>query len=476
MRKTLLLMTVAVLALVLGCGCGPSTLALKSDFWQAKERKIGIAVAKSPVAATHRAGGGLLDQAIAKAASGTLDAHLQSIDSNGFDDISMKFEENLKARGFIVKRIDKPIDLEKLPKFVPTSSGDYHDRDLRMLAADESVDALILLSIDRWGTTRKYYAMIPLESPKPFCVGRGELINLRTNALEWSVEIPEDEVKVEVEGEWDKPPDFINLTTALYKAVRRAKLYLENNFFGSTAGVPALSSVSRTDEGARGRAVEPASMSADEGVWNKSAVSGSLLYGFFSPNDQIRADWSNISFVGTTANIEEGGFGGLGMEGRILFRTPFVDSRLRLGAEYSLQILASEPSGGTIEWSYAGIPVGSTAAENEFLGHSIQALADFKLGNISTTTMYGSVGLGVLFFSGAKDRYTYTPAPPGPYTYTEPEVTDGLPMELAGSARLYGAIPLSRSLTIDPALRVFQSFGNEKVFLTQLSVGVSYMW
>ena len=113
MRNMLFLITVAVLALVLVYGCGPSNLALKSEFWQAKDRKIGIAVAKSPVAATHQAGGGLLDQAIAKAATGTLDAHLQSINSSNFDDIRQKFVDNLTARGFNVKLIEKPFDLEK---------------------------------------------------------------------------------------------------------------------------------------------------------------------------------------------------------------------------------------------------------------------------------------------------------------------------------------------------------------------------
>ena len=164
------------------------------------------------------------------------------------------------------------------------------------------------------------------------------------------------------------------------------------------------------------------------------------------------------------------------MEGRVLFRTPFVNSRLRLGAEYSLQILASEPSGGTIEWSYGGIPVGSSEAQNEFLGHSVQAIADFKLGNFQTTTLYGSVGLGVLFFSGAKDRYTPVPVSMPNFSYISYEQTDGPSTEPAGSARLYATIPVSRTLTVDPGVRLFQSFGNEKIFLTQLGVGVSYLW
>ena len=449
MLRTLFVALSAILLFSLLAGCAPSNLALRPDFWQHKERKIGVAVAKCPVASTYQAGGGLLDQVIAKAAIGTLEGHLEKIDSSGFSDVAQKFVENLKTRGFNVKLIQKPIALEKIAKFVPTASGDYHERDLRMIAADENVDALVLLSIDRWGTTRKYYGFIPLESPKPFCVGRGELINLRTNALEWGVEMTEDEAKLEVEGDWDKPPDFPNLTKALYMTVNRAKVYLENNFFGTRMG-------STTSESAT---VE------EEGVWNKSAVSGSLGYGLFSPNDQLHLDWG-----------PDASFGGLGLEARVLFRTPLMDSRLRIGAEYSLQTLASEPSGGSYQWSYYGVPVGTTAATNEFLGHSIQAVADFKLGNVRTTTLYGSIGLGVLFFSGAKDRYTLTPMTSGYITYEVFEPTEGPSTEPAGSARLYGTIPITRTLTIDPGIRLFKSFGNEKIFLTQLSVGVSYLW
>ncbi|MBM4159938.1 MAG: hypothetical protein FJ217_02450 [Ignavibacteria bacterium] len=238
MPRPLFLSVLGFVLLAFVCGCGPSKLALKSDFWQTKERKIGVAVAKSPVAATHQAGGGLLDRAIAKAAIGTLDAHFEKLNSKSFEDVAQKFAENLETQGFNVKLVEKPIDLEKLPKFAPTSSGDYHERDLRMIAADEGVDALVLLSIDRWGTTRKYYAFIPLESPKPFCVARGELVNLRTNALEWSVEMEEDQSKVDVEGEWDKPPDFPEVTKALYKAVDKAKAFLENDFFAGKSAKP----------------------------------------------------------------------------------------------------------------------------------------------------------------------------------------------------------------------------------------------
>lgn len=449
MQKTSFLMVVLGASLVLVWGCGPSNLALRSDFWQAKERKIGVAVAKCPVASTYQAGGGLLDRVIAKAAIGTLEAYLEKIDSSGFDDVTQKFVENLKTRGFNVKIIEKPITLEKIAKFVPTASGDYHERDLRMVAADENVDALVLLSIDRWGTTRKYYGFIPLESPKPFCVGKGELINLRTNALEWSVEMTEDEAKLEIEGDWDKPPDFRNLTKTLYKTVNRAKVYLENSFLGTRLG-------STTSESA------PV---MEGGVWNRSAASASPGYGLFSPNDQLHFDWG-----------EEASFGGLGLEARLLFRTPLMDSRLRVGVEYSLQTLASEPSGGSYEWSYHGVPVGTTAATNEFLGHSIQAVADYKLGNVQTITLYGSIGLGALFFSGAKDRFELTPVSVGYFTYDLPEPTKGPSTEPAGSARLYGTIPISRTLTIDPGIRLFQSLGNENIFLTQLSVGVSYLW
>jgi hypothetical protein len=45
-----------------------------------------------------------------------------------------------------------------------------------------------------------------------------------------------------------------------------------------------------------------------------------------------------------------------------------------------------------------------------------------------------------------------------------------------GSVRLYGSIPLAGTVTLDPAARFFQSFGNEKVYLAQLSLGIAYVW
>ncbi|MDP2886305.1 MAG: hypothetical protein Q8P51_14920 [Ignavibacteria bacterium] len=85
---------------------------------------------------------------------------------------------------------------------------------------------------------------------------------------------------------------------------------------------------------------------------------------------------------------------------------------------------------------------------------------------MSTVDLYGSIGLGVLFFSGEKTRYLTGPPFSGTMFYI-PETKTSLPMEMEGSARLYGSIPLTGTVTLDPAVRFFQSFGNEKVYLTQ---------
>jgi|GEM_PF-1487023 len=463
MPRTLFVALVIILLFSLLAGCAPSNLALHPDFWQTKGRKIGVAVATPPMAGAHRTGGeGLLDMAINKAATNSLESHLQKIDSSGFEDIADRFVEGLKRKGFTVKKLEKPIAPAKLAAFSPKTSGRFHERDLSFLVADEDLDALVLLSIDRWGTIRKYYGFIPLESPSGFCAGKGQLIDLRSNALEWSYVTPEGEGSVEVEGSWDKPPYFPGVTAALRKAVNRAKQTVESDFFDLTS--PPASTSERVRY-------------APQGIYNRSSVSFSIGYGFFSPNDELRADWANISIIGTDVRVDEGNFGGLGVEARVLFWTPLLDSRLRLGGEYSLQILASEPTGGTIEYTYAGLPIGSSAAEKEFLGHSIQVIGDFKIGSLSTVDVYGSIGLGVLFFSGEKARSITAPSPTGTYqTYYFPETRTSLPMEMAGSARLYGSIPITGTVTLDPALRFFQSFGNEKAYLTQMSLGIAYVW
>jgi len=171
MKKSVLI-SLFVLAAILLSACGPSKLALKEEFWQAKERKIGVALTPSPTPGAHRQGGqGLLDMAINKLAAGSLEAHLNTLKPTAFDEVADRFVKRLTERGIPAKKLANPVDLEKFPQTNRSESSDSFERDLRSLAAEEKIDALLLLSIDRWGTVRNYYGFIPLGSPKGYCGG-----------------------------------------------------------------------------------------------------------------------------------------------------------------------------------------------------------------------------------------------------------------------------------------------------------------
>jgi len=46
----------------------------------------------------------------------------------------------------------------------------------------------------------------------------------------------DDEASVDIDGEWDKAPDFPNVDKAIDRAIGNAKAFLEKDFFGLAQG------------------------------------------------------------------------------------------------------------------------------------------------------------------------------------------------------------------------------------------------
>lgn len=230
--KNYILRTVVLLSLaVLVWGCGVSNIALNSSFWGNKEVKVGVAVAKYPVPGAFRSGSeGLLDAAINASAAGDLRSHLEALDISEFGTVVDSFVVKLNERGLKAKKIAQPIDLEKLSVFDAKSSKTT-EKDMRPLAAQENIDVLILLSATKVGTTRNYYGFIPLGSPEGVCGCTGQMIDLKTNNLDWLAMIDESKVTVSVLGDWDQPPDFKNVTDAVHAAINKARKELATEFF-----------------------------------------------------------------------------------------------------------------------------------------------------------------------------------------------------------------------------------------------------
>lgn len=225
-------LTITVL-LLCGAGCAPSRMALQPTFWKETEQRIGVATVVLPPLLAHREGSeGLLDHAINNAMTGSLEAHLRTLDASRFNTVADEYVAKLNGRGFNAQRLPKPVNPSALPEFKASSSGEFAERDYRSLGASGEFDTLILLSVYQCGTLRSYYGFIPLGAPAAICMSKGEMIDMKTNALRWRA-YPERPASatVAVSGEWDAPPDYRNVTAAVEQAINRAQVFLLDEFF-----------------------------------------------------------------------------------------------------------------------------------------------------------------------------------------------------------------------------------------------------
>jgi len=233
----------AVAVLVMGLvGCGPSRMALKPSFWTETQQKVGVATLPPPKLGAYRAGSqGLLDIAINSAMAGSLEAHLQTVDVSRFAAVADEYVARLNERGLNARKLAQPVDLTRMKPFTTGGSEKFAEKDLRPLAEKEQLDTLILLSLEQCGTMRPYYGFIPLGPPQALCVARGEMVDLKTNAILWRA-IPErEQTLLPVAGEWDQPPDFRNVTASIQQSVNSAQAFLLKDFFEAGKAAPVAS-------------------------------------------------------------------------------------------------------------------------------------------------------------------------------------------------------------------------------------------
>lgn len=220
-------------------GCGPSRVALRPSFWKETHHKVGVATLAPPQLAAYRTGNqGLLDEAINSAMAGSLEEHLQRLDASGFATMADQYVEKLDERGFSARKLSQTVEPLKLQPFEATGSGEFAERDMRPLAEKEGIDTLILLSLQQCGTTRAYYGFIPLGAPKAYCVGKGEMIDLKTNQVQWRAFPESANATQDVVGEWDEPPHFTNVTAAINRTVTQSQVFVFEDLFGPRTARP----------------------------------------------------------------------------------------------------------------------------------------------------------------------------------------------------------------------------------------------
>jgi hypothetical protein len=225
MKKIILLF---VLSLLVGCATVTKPVALKSNFWENKQQAIGVAITKSELpTATMTGAQGLLDLAINRGNAKSLIAYLEKLELPKLSSVPTDFATQLQARGFNVKKIEQPIDNATLSKFSGKSeTAQFAELDYTKLKLD-GIDRLLVVSVERVGTTRNYYGFIPTGPPQADLALKGQLIDLKTNELLWYIS---DVSALPIAEPWDQP-SFENVSTSVKTNVDQGIEKFEQSFF-----------------------------------------------------------------------------------------------------------------------------------------------------------------------------------------------------------------------------------------------------
>jgi|GEM_PF-6289027 len=184
---------------------------------------------------------------------------------------------------------------------------------------------------------------------------------------------------------------------------------------------------------------------------NTATVRANVVYGSFNPSDHIRNGYPFGVFDG-----EE--WGGLGMQLRYLTRTVYFDRRLSLGAEFAINTLRADRSGGG--GGGPGVSVTVTGGAGRFLnGISLSVLGGLSLLQLERIDLHLEAGLGLMFFVDTAGDTPFTPA-----------------QELISSAKIVLSIPVSSSWGVEATAGMVNSFGPAVVFIPSIGIGGSYSW
>lgn len=229
-----LLLAGFALAMLPACVSVTPNFAAKPEFWNEKNKIIGVAMEQLPKPTTFKAGNqGLLDVAINNAVASQLETHLNGLDISKISELNNQIAAYLREKGFTVKQIKEPIQVTALPELDKTKEGDQSkyvmaDRDFTSLKQKYGVDKMVLISVVRVGTIRSYYGFIPISAPSGLCHLSGKVIDLSNNHLEWNQVVTE--TVANGDGSWDVPPNYPSLTKAVYNALDESRNMLYNNF------------------------------------------------------------------------------------------------------------------------------------------------------------------------------------------------------------------------------------------------------
>lgn len=236
-RRRLLILTAVLSAVELLAGCATSpapveAIVLPASFWQNKQGKIGVALVEAPRGTVHMYGPrDALDRAIATKADSQFINYLHTVRPGAFNQLAEGFSAGLRKRGYTVEVIAQPVESTWYATLQTKAPTNKVEADLAPDRAKYGVDRLLLLSVDRFGAYRDYFVFVPTAAPMAIFQVEGKLVDLASNEMLWRATMASKQNVIPIEGDWNQPPDYPNVTLAIRRAEQDAVIYLENAFF-----------------------------------------------------------------------------------------------------------------------------------------------------------------------------------------------------------------------------------------------------
>lgn len=211
--------------------CSTVPTSNQTQVWSQTGKSVAIVVEPLPNTGAYKAGNqGLLDMAINSAVSGKLDGAVKAFKPTGFETLASEFEKNLVGRGLKAAIIQE--DIEALPKFTKPAGQprgvQSFKQNVAASAALNAHDYVLFIDTQQVGTIRSYYSVVPTSPPSGHYLGKGYLIDTKTNEIKWTQTITTNQAAV---GKWDVPPNYSAVIQAIQGAVNQAKAVYQADLF-----------------------------------------------------------------------------------------------------------------------------------------------------------------------------------------------------------------------------------------------------
>lgn len=225
MRTRLHLVLLLAGTMLLGaCATKPQVpVDLRADaLSNAKDERVGVAMAKVPKAGLHLPGADcLLCIIAAQGMNITLGKHVDTLTTDELAPLKEQIATALKKKGVAAQVITEDIEVSKLAEVPPSEDAPTRARrDFAPLKQKYGVDRLVVIEVSQVGIVRTYASYIPTSDPKGMLRGTGYMVNLARNTYDWYLPV---DIQKSADGAWDEPGKFPGLTNAYFQTLEMAR-------------------------------------------------------------------------------------------------------------------------------------------------------------------------------------------------------------------------------------------------------------